>query len=621
MSETVIDLHRSGKLEARYPEVRGLLAGLTDGDLATAGRLLARLDPDRILNEHPGVTPITLAVTGHGTLSQLVPSLTAELARHGLLARAEVSDFDSYVFDLGDADSALYEADPALVLCVLDPMVVFDDVPVPWRPEDVERAAAARLKVIAGLAARYQATGHGALVLNTLPLPRRFTAQLVDHRSRARLSAVWHDTNAALLRLAEQYPSVVVIDLLPLLADGISATDPRLSVYAKAHLSPELLARYAREIAHLARNLTGRTKKVLAVDLDGTLWGGVLGDDGADGIELGGGLRGEAFQEFQRVIKQLSGQGLLLAAVSKNDVEPVTAVLRDHPDMILRKEDFVRVVADWSPKHEHLSELAAALNLGVDSIVFADDNGYECGLVGQELPGVAVVRLGEEPALHPDALLRDGWFDTRVLTSEDRARVARYREDLARQDFLADFDSVSGYLTRLGLVVELAPACEADRARVAQLTQRTNQFNLTTRRLTEGAVAELAADPDASVLTIRSSDVFGDNGLVGAVFAYRDGGTLRIDGFLLSCRVFARGIEQACLASLLRHARATGITEVVATYRATSKNGKVRGFYPHHGFALVADDGTTITFRHDLAELPVHPEHIRLTEDFGDNGS
>ncbi len=615
---TLHDLYRSGALEARYPEVPGLLTDLPDAEFATAGRLLARLDPERVLREHPGVAALSVAITGHGTLAQLVPPLTAELARHGLLALTTVGDFDGYVFDLGSPGSDLYAADPALVLCVLDPMVVFDDLPLPWRPEDVSRAAEARLRVISGLAERYQATGHGTLVLNTLPLPRRFTARLIDHRSRARLSALWHETNAALLRLADRFPSVVVIDLLPLLAEGVPATDPRLSVYARAHLSPELLALYAREVGHLARNLTGRTKKALVLDLDGTLWGGVLGDDGPGGIEIGSGLRGAAFGEFQRVAKQLGAQGVLLAAVSKNDTEPVAAVLRDHPGMVLREDDFVRVVADWGPKPGHLAELADALNLGSDAFVFADDSPYECGLVRHELPGVAVVRLDAEPAGHVDRLLRDGWFDTRELTEEDHARITRYRDELARHDFLAGFDSIEEYLHGLDITVELFPAGEADFARVSQLTLRVNQFNMTARRLQPGDVSDLAAEPDRLVLAVRSGDRFGDNGLVGAVFARRGDRTLHLDNLLLSCRVFSRGIEQAVLASLLRHARAEGVTEVAAAYRPTAKNGKVKDFYPRHGFTPAGEDDGVLGFRHDLAELPAHPGHIKLTERFGE---
>jgi FkbH-like protein len=611
------ELQRSGRLAAEYSAVAGILAGLAGDELQRAGQLLARLDPDAVLAANPGTPVVSVALTGHGTLGPLVPSLAAELARHGLLLRVHVSDFDSYVFDLSDPQSALRQAGADLVLCVLDPAVVTDDLAVPWRPDDVAAAAERRIGVVAELAARFEAAGTGTLVLNTLPLPRALVSQLRDHRSRARLGAIWREANVRLLRLAEAHRNVVVLDLDPLVASGAPAQDPRLDVYAKVHLGPDLLAAYAREVGHLARHVAGRTKKVLVLDLDETLWGGTLGDDGAEGIEIGEGYRGEAFSAFQRVVKQIGSQGVLLAAVSKNDLEPVQHVFRDHPRMTLREADFVRVIAGWGPKHESIVALAESLNLGVDGFVFADDNPHECELVRRKLPGVAVLTLDGEPALHTPVLLRDGWFDGLDVTEEDRARTVAYREELSRRDFLDSFESIEDYLRELAIEVTLASAGEPDVARLSQLTLRTNQFNLTTRRLQAPDVRRLLDDPAARVLTIRARDRFGDSGMVGAVFTRRAGDTVDIENFVLSCRVFSRGIEQACLSAVLRHARAGGATAVTGTYRPTAKNRGVRDLYPRHGFALVTGDAAECTYRHDLADIVPAPGHIVLHTDFG----
>jgi len=619
----LFECHRAGRLAADYPAVRDMIAGLSDEDLVTAGQLLSRLDPADVLREHPGTPVLTVAITGHGTLSPLAGSITAELARHGLLARTCVSSTGtgSYVFDLGDPESSLYAAAPDLILCVLDPMMIFDEVPLPWRPEDVERIFTEKLAIISGLAARFEAGSGATLVLNTLPLFQRHTAQLVDHRSRIRLSAVWYEGNARLLRLAAEYPAVMTIDLAPLIAEGIPAEDPQLSQYARAHLAPQLLARYAREIGHLARSRTGQTKKVLALDLDGTLWGGVLGETSADGVEAAGTYRGEAFRAFQRVIKQLGSQGVLLAAVSKNDIEPVRAVFSNHPDMVLREEDFVRIIANWHPKHDNLIQLAKDLNVGLDSLVFVDDSAYECGLIRHELPGVAVIQVSAEPARHTTRLLRDGWFDTREITEEDHVRVARYRDELARKDFLDSFDSLDEYLSRLEIKVTVTRIHNGDAAlpRISQLTLRTNQFNLTGGRLQPAELRQLLADPAASVVTIRAADRFGDNGLVGAVFIRRVDTDATIENFLLSCRVFSRGIEQACLAAILREAHDTGATRVFGSYQATAKNEKVKDFYLRNGFTQDAADGTSATFCHDLTDIPEIPPHIHLTNRLGEN--
>ncbi len=608
-------LQRAGSIAAQYPAVRGLLARLTGEQFRRAGHLLSRVPAQQVLTAHPDTPQVTVAVTGHSTLNPLIGPLTAEFARHGLLLRPLLGDFDSYVFDLADLDNGLYAARPDLALCVLDPQIVFDEVPSPWRPQDVSQAFEDRLRVLDHLAGRFSAAGHGVLVLNTIPLPRHLAAQLVDHRSRAELGALWREANARLLRLTANYPGVVVLDADTLICDGLAVTDPRLSVYAKAHLAPDLLAAYANQVAHLARHVTGRTKKVLAVDLDGTVWGGVLGEDGAEGVVVADGYRGEAFTVFQKTIRQLASQGVLLAAVSKNDLEPVQRVLREHPEMVLSEPDFVRIAANWRPKHENLLELAADLNLAPDSIVFVDDSPYEAGLVRSELPEVAVVEVNSEPALHTRKLLSDGWFDTVELTADDHERPARYREELARKDFLSSFDSVEQYLRDLGISVRVAAAAEQELGRVSQLTLRTNQFNLTTQRLQLAEVRQLASDQKVLVLAVRAADRFGDNGLVGTVIARRDGDTLHIDNFVLSCRVFSRGIEQATLSTILRHARSTGASSVAASYRRTPKNRTVRDFYPRHGFAIASEDGETTTFRHDLRTIAPPPEHVRLTEE------
>lgn len=619
-------LHREGRLAQEYPSVPALLAELSgpDGDLAAlarAGRVLARLDADAVRERHPHVRPATVAVTGHGVLDALTPALTAQFARHGIPLRTREAEYDSWLRELRDGTSPLYEPGTELALCVLDAQVVFDELPLPWQITDLAAALDDRLRQLTALVARYSEQGPGTLVLNTLPLLPAHTRQLVDHASRAELGARWREFNAGLLRLSAEHPRLHVVDLDPLVAEGGPVRDSRLAAYAKVHLGEEVLGRYAREVGHLARTLRGRTKKVLVVDADNTLWDGILGDDGPDGIAAATTYRGEAFGKFQRVVKQIGAQGVLLAVCSKNDREPVLGVLRDHPDMTLREGDFTRINANWDPKDGNLRDIAARLNLGVDSFVFADDSPFECGLVAAALPEVAVVRLDEEPALHVDRLLADGWFDVRALTAEDRLRAGQYRSEAARRDLQDSAGSMEDYLRALDIRLEVSPVRDHEVARIAQITLRTNQFNLTTRRLQEADVRRLRADPDQLVLVLRARDRFGDNGVIGAVFAERAGGTWTIDNMLLSCRVFARGIEQATVSSLLAHARASGATAVRASYRPTAKNHRVRGFWPSLGFGTTAEseDGA-LEFRHDLADVPPVPGHLSLAVSFSGGG-
>ncbi|MFG2926106.1 HAD-IIIC family phosphatase [Streptomyces sp. NPDC048305] len=614
--ETLRALRAQGRLAEEYPAVAPLLAEMVsagaDADFRRAGNLLTQLDRTAVLEARPDTETVVVALTGHSTIGGVRAPLTGEFARHGLLVEDRLSDFDAYLRDLRDTGSALYAPDVDLALWILDPQTLLDEMGSPWQADDLARAAERKLAQIEKLAAGFTANSSAALVLNTVPLPRGVTHQLVDHESRARAGITWRDFNSGLLRIALGNSRVHVIDLDPVVAAGVPLDEPRMAAYAKASLGDDLLARYAREVAHLARMLRGRTKKVLVVDADNTLWDGVLGDDGPDGIAAATTFRGEAFGNFQRVVQQIGSQGVLLAISSKNDHEPVVQVLRDHPDMVLREKDFARVNANWQPKDANLRDIAAKLNLGVDSFVFVDDSPFECGQVAEAIPQAAVVRLDEEPALHIEKLLADGWFDTARLTAEDRARAALYRTESERAELLESAGSMEEYLDGLGVRVALAEAAPGDIERVAQLSLRTNQFNLTTIRLQAADVTARAEAPDHLVLTVRSGDRFGDNGVVGTVFARREDDVLHIENMLLSCRVFARGIEQTAVAALLAHAAATGVRTVTASYRPTAKNKNVREFWPSQGFTPTSTAGDELRFTHDLEHLPAVPSHIAL---------
>ncbi|MEU6479295.1 HAD-IIIC family phosphatase [Streptomyces sp. NPDC047017] len=613
------ELAAQGRLETAYDEVAPLLAELADdpaprpGWARRAGRLLGRADTAAVLARHPALSRVTVAVTGQSTVADVVEPLTGELARHGLLLDAVVGDHGAYLRDLTDPSGAFAGVAADLTLCLLDDSTVFAEVPAVWGPDDVARAAGEVAARIEGLVRRRAATGAGTLVLTTLPLPRERTHQLLDHRSRARLGMVWREFNTRLLRLGAEEAGVVVLDLDPLLAAGPPAADVRLAQYAGARLGAALLDACAREVAHLARALTGRTRKCLVLDLDHTLWDGVLGDDGPDKIAAAGTLRGEAFGAFQRVVRQLAGQGVLLAVSSKNDRDTVLRTLRTHPDLLLREDDFARVHADWEPKSGHLAAVAGALGIGDDALVLADDSPAERAEVRHSGVRAAVVPLDDEPALHVQRLLADGWFDTLAVTDEDRARTAHYRAAGERAALRATAGTHQDFLRELGVSVELSAPALHEHERLSQLTQRTNQFNLTGLRLTPAEVARAAADPGRLLLAARTADRFGAGGLTGALLAGREQDVLRIDNAWLSCRVLARGIEQALLAAVLDHARRQGHRAVLAVFRPTAKNTRARGLYPSLGFTAEGEREGALHFRHDLLELPAPPEHVRIT--------
>ncbi|MDJ0341806.1 HAD-IIIC family phosphatase [Streptomyces sp. H10-C2] len=615
-------LHTDGTLAAAYPAVRGLLAPMDGAGLAAAGALLSRLDPGEVLEHHPGTPVVRVTISaGRAVTGPVVAPLAAELARHGLLLHAELGEFNGWISELADPAAPLRAHRPDLALCLLDPFTVLEGLPAPWRLADAEHALSERLELLTGLTAGYSGQGPGTLVLNTVPLLRRFSHQLVDLASRAAFGAAWREFNAGLLRLSRPGDGVAVLDLDPVAASGARADDPRLSLYTSAPYGAGLLAGYAREVAHLARTLRGDTKKCLVLDLDGTLWDGVL--DEGDGVRVGGStggaqdLRGRAFGELQGAVKQLSDQGVLLAVSSKNDEQPVRTVLREHPGMLLREADFAAIRAGWGPKHESLAQIADGLGLGSAALVFADDSPAERALVTAALPGTAVLPFDAEPALHVDRLLADGWFDTLQLTEDDRERPARYRGRQERTELRERLLDHRAYLHSLEVVVRLSPATAQELPRIAQLTLRTNRLNATGGRWTTAEVRERAAS--GRVLAIRAADRFGDEGLAGVLFVSTGPDTWTLDNLVLSCRVLGREVEDACLTDFVDAAYRAGAGEVRARWRPTRSNSAVRELYLRHGFVPRGGpaDGDSGSGSVDvlLCRAPARhgpPGHIRL---------
>ncbi|WP_340684130.1 HAD-IIIC family phosphatase [Amycolatopsis coloradensis] len=620
-------LHATGELIDSYTAVPGLLAGLDEAALLRAGTVLSQVHPDALIRRHPDLPEATVAITGSSTIRPLVSPLSAQLARHGFIPRIQVGGYDQYAIELRETHNELFATEPDVTVCLLDADAVFRRIRTPWTPTDVRYTLRQLSTSLEEITDAYQTRHTGTLVFNTVPLPWYWAAQLIDHRSRALLGAAWREFNAHLLRFSTNRPGVLVVDTEPLLGESGVLADPRASSYANVHFSDAFFSTYAREIGHVVRSLTGRTGKCLVVDLDGTLWGGSLADDGPDGIEVSEGFRGEAFRSFQAAVKQLSAQGVLVAVCSKNDEDKVLEVFKQNPDLVLRADDIVAMAINWGSKPGNLAEIADKLGIDVSSLVFVDDSAAERGMVRGALPGVPVIEVdADEPALHVRRLLADRWFVTDEITQADRTRVQRYLTERKRVKLREQAESKAEYLAGLGTTVELFHAGHGNAGRVAQLTQRTNRFNLTADRLDTAAVLDLIAGQDTEVIAVRCTDRFGEYGTVGAVFTRRRGPELRIDNFVLSCRVLARDVETACLRAILRQAAQAGVTKVTAAFRLTGMNDAVKDFYPLNGFIADPDcEDDDTGFVHDLSTVPPNPSHIelivRLNERLGDRAA
>ena len=371
--------------------------------------------------------------------------------------------------------------------------------------------------------------------------------------------------------------------------------DERLWFYSKSFCHPEALPHVAGHALDIFRAAKGKGLKCVALDLDNVLWGGVVGDDGLEGIRLGDLGEGEAFVQFQTWLKELRARGIILGVCSKNDPEKAREPFRAHTDMVLREDDISCFIANWDDKAHNLRELASRLNIGLDSIVFIDDSAFERNLVRDLVPDVCVPEMPSDPAEYVPYLESLNLFETTQFSEEDRKRADFYRANVLRETEQARFTDVNQYLVSLEMAAEFERFDDLHLPRIAQLVQRTNQFNLTTIRHSPADLKDFAEDPDHFPFYVTLTDRFGDNGLISVIVGRRDGDALDIVTWLMSCRVISRRLEEFVLDQLVELAREAGVGTIRGRYVPTKKNGLVAKHYEKLGFALVEahGDGTT----------------------------
>jgi len=361
--------------------------------------------------------------------------------------------------------------------------------------------------------------------------------------------------------------------------------DHRYWHIGRAPFTRKALEEIAVEDFKFIRSLKGKTKKCLVIDCDDTLWGGIVGEDGLAGIKLGKTYPGSAYYEFQQEILNLYNRGIILALCSKNNEDDVWEVFQKHPDMLLKEEHIATAQINWQDKVASLRQIALDLNIGLDDLVFIDDSEFEINLVREVLPEVEVIHMSKNKAVeYRDILASCGFFDNLTLSAEDKKRGAMYRAEATRKKFQFQATDMESYYKSLEMVLEIRFAEEFSIPRIAQLTQKTNQFNLTSRHYNEADVKSLADSDESDVIYVKLKDRFGDSGIVGVcILKYKDKKAM-FDTFLLSCRVLGRGVETAFITQALELAKKKGCKAAIGEYYATRKNSQVKEFYTKHGF-------------------------------------
>ena len=592
--------------------------------LDTMGTLQVDRALRRLFGEAPppglNTKPIHLLLLGSSTLDHLLPGLRVGALRHGLWLNVTVGDYGQTDLDGAKPDIVLFAFDARHALAGLD---ASHDQPAATQALDAAAAG------IAALWHAAQAAGASVLQQTILPVfPPQFGNN--EHRLPGSRAAGVAALNAR-LKTAADAAAVDLVDIATRAArDGIAAWhDPMLWHRAKQDIHPAAAPLYGDLVARLLAARQGRSRKALVLDLDNTLWAGVIGDDGLEGIVIGqGSALGEAHLDLQQYAKDLTRRGIILAVCSKNDEANAIEPFEKHPDMILRRPDIACFVANWTDKASNLREIARQLNIGTDSLVFADDNPAERAIIRRELPEVAVPELPDDPAGYATMIAEAGYFEATSLTQEDRERAGQYQANLARQQTAPEPGAngetdMAGFLDSLEMVLQWGRVDPIAAPRVVQLVNKTNQFNLTTRRTTDAEIAAIMADAAALSLQLRLIDKFGNNGIIAVVLGTRHGDDMHITDWLMSCRVLKRGVEAATLNLVAAESRRLGARRLFGEFRPTAKNAMVRDHYQSLGFtpaehapaenttAEAAQPGAT-SWTLDLAQFAPAQVHMRF---------
>lgn len=558
--------------------------------LSAAAGLLARCP----IETWPSVRrQIRVGLVGTWTTSTFAPLLRLAAARLGIVLTIHEPSFGQYFTETLDPYSALHaEKLDALILCPdhralgLPP---FSNSPA----AEVEAA----LDRWAGVWRTLRQVSQAAIVQMGFAAPG---ADPLGHYgaglpgTRRRMIAAINEGLAGRAAAAD----VSFVDLARLAAEAGESIwfDPRGWYMAKIPYGPDALAILARHTAAVLAARLGLSRRCLVLDLDNTLWGGVIGDDGLEGIVLGGSTMGEAFVDFQMAIKELPSRGVVLAVASKNDPDVARRPFIEHPEMVLKLEDFAAFEANWGPKSESIRRVAEKLNFGLESLTFFDDNPYERAEVRRALPAVDVPVLPEEPLAYRQALESYPHFEPATFTEADQGRAEQYRARAQAEALRAEAGSIEEYQASLNMAARIGPLDAVNMSRVVQLINKTNQFNLTTRRRNQAELEVFLEREEAEAFWVRLSDKFADHGLIAVVLAEVRGETLAIDTFLMSCRVLGRGVEAVILAEIARRAQVRGCRKVEGVYLPSGRNGMVAELYARHGMIETAReaDGRTV---------------------------
>ncbi len=603
--------------EARWEEAHQELGNLwkAHATTATAAYIIARY---KQLTPHLRFRACRVAIVRSFTIEPMAPLIRAAGLTSGIDFQITVGGFGSYAREMIDPASALYGSDPDVIILALQTQDIAPDLWTAYADLSEEEIRAAGERILteyAGWLRALRAHGRAHLIVHSLALPSYAAEGILDAQSPHGQINALREINRRLTTLVTETRGAYLLDY-----DGLVARRGRDCWYDEHRFVSTGMSLAATSLLPLANEwmrylfpLSGKLCKVVVTDLDNTLWGGIIGEDGPANIVIGADSPGAPFRNLQRTLLDLSRRGILLAVCSKNDESLALDTIERHPDMLIRRQHLAAFRINWADKATNLRSIASELNIGLDAIAFLDDNPAERSLIRAQMPEVTVIDLPEEPAHYARLVREHPAFERLVVSEEDRMRGLLYGKQRERQESKNRLPTLEDFFWSLAQEVDIVQVDAQTIDRVAQLTERTNQFNLTNRRYSRQHIAHLCAQPDWECYSVRVRDRFGDNGLVGAILMRLTDDACELDTFVLSCRVLGRTVESAVAAALADRARALGKRRVVGRFYPTERNAMAGEFFDRHGFACVSrhDDYTQWSLSAD-GSMPICPKWIQL---------
>jgi FkbH-like protein len=580
---------------------------LDDNQLRRLAKRLSSLrDSDQVLGP---LAPVSIGIISNATTKLLVPALVGSALRFGIALNVIEAEYNQVAQEAFSVESAFSGASLSAVLVSID----YRGLPLIASPGDVVAATKNVQDCVSYVKSVIESvrvkTDSQIILQNIVPPPDNIFG---SYEGRLPGTIPW-----LIRRLNLELDALVSSDTFVLDLDGLAANigianwhDPTLWNMAKLPFSQKFTPIYADYICRILAARLGKSRRCLILDLDNTVWGGIIGDDGLEGILIGNGdPTAEAHTQVQQTALDLRNRGVILAISSKNEDSIARQPFKEHPDMLLREEHIAVFQANWSDKASNIKAIAQSLSLGLESMVFLDDNPAERMQVRRELPEVAVPELPKDPALYSRTLIAAGYFEAITFSEEDRKRASFYQDNAKRTQIMNQSSDMDAYLKSLEMEISFTPFDAVGRPRIAQLISKSNQFNLTTTRYSEAEVEEIENSANFYTCQIRLKDALGDNGMISVVVCRKDLLVWEIDTWLMSCRVLGRRVEQAVLQDIARSAKAAGVYKLLGIYKPTPRNIIVKDHYAKLGFTKITEDAEGERWGLDLntyvfAELP-----------------